>query len=334
MKKYLLIIMVLAPLITFPQGNNDGDASKGQPHFKVFWNYHYDYTENTEQVSAFELTRVYLGYKYKFDDKFSAKITYDIGKNDAGSNHTAFVKIAQLDYKINPSVKISMGLIGGKQYKDQENHWGYRYIYKMLQDENKFGPSADLGINAEFKISKTLMANLFVVNGEGYKNLQDDDGNQRFGVSLIYNPLKKLTTKFYYDTHASENSKSLNNIAFFAGYKTDSWRIGAEYNKMENGTNYKTAIDDHNLDGISFYGSYVFNNKVEIFARFDEISSNILTGHDNSWNYNKDGALMLFGVQYVAAKGVKFSVNSRNFNYINDDIEDSSFIYFNAEFKL
>ena len=204
----------------------------------------------------------------------------------------------------------------------------------MLQDENKFGPSADLGINAEFKISKTLMANLFVVNGEGYKNLQDDDGNQRFGVSLIYNPLKKLTTKFYYDTHASENSKSLNNIAFFAGYKTDSWRIGAEYNKMENGTNYKTAIDDHNLDGISFYGSYVFNNKVEIFARFDEISSNILTGHDNSWNYNKDGALMLFGVQYVAAKGVKFSVNSRNFNYINDDIEDSSFIYFNAEFKL
>ena len=334
MKKYLLIIMVLAPLITFPQGDNDGAASKGQPHFKVFWNYHYDYTENTEQVSAFELTRVYLGYKYKFDDKFSAKITYDIGKNDAGSNHTAFIKIAQLDYKINPSVKISMGLIGGKQYKDQENHWGYRYIYKMLQDENKFGPSADLGINAEFKISKILMANLFVVNGEGYKNLQDDDGNQRFGMSLIYNPLKKLTTKFYYDTHASENSKSLNNIAFFAGYKTDSWRIGAEYNKMENGTNYKTAIDDHNLDGISFYGSYVFNNKVEIFARFDEISSNILTGHDNSWNYNKDGALMLLGVQYIAAKGVKFSVNSRNFNYINDDIEDSSFIYFNAEFKL
>ena len=65
-----------------------------------------------------------------------------------------------------------------------------------------------------------------------------------------------------------------------------------------------------------------------------EISSNILTGHDNSWNYNKDGSLMLFGAQYVAAKGVKFSVNSRNFNYINDDIEDSSFIYFNAEFKL
>ena len=204
----------------------------------------------------------------------------------------------------------------------------------MLQGENKFGPSADLGINAEFKISKALMANLFIVNGEGYKNVQDDDGNQRFGMNLIYNPSKQITTKLYYDTHASENSNSLNNIAFFVGYKADSWRIGAEYNRMENGTNYKTAINDHNLDGISFYGSYVFNNKVEIFARFDEISSNIIAGQDNSWNYEKDGSLIIFGAQYVAAKGVKFSVNSRNFNYINDDIEDSSFIYFNAEFKL
>ena len=334
MKKILLMIIVLSPLVAFSQDGDDQVDTKGQPHFKVFWNYHYDYTKNVDQVSAFELTRVYLGYKYTFDDKISAKITYDIGKNDAGSKHTAFVKIAQLDYKINPSIKISMGLIGGKQYNNQEKHWGYRYIYKTLQDENKFGPSADLGINAELEISKTLMANLFVVNGEGYKNVQDDDGNQRFGMSLIYNPSKQIITKLYYDTHASENSNSLNNIAFFVGYKADSWRIGAEYNRMENGTNYKTAIDDHNLDGISFYGSYVFNSKIEIFARFDEISSNTLTDQDNSWNYEKDGSLIIFGAQYVAAKGVKFSVNSRNFNYINDDIEDLSFIYFNAEFKL
>ena len=153
-------------------------------------------------------------------------------------------------------------------------------------------------------------------------------------MNLIYNPSKKLTTKFYYDTHASENSNSLNNIAFFAGYKSDSWRIGAEYNKMKNGINYKTAIDDHNLDGISFYGSYVFNNKVEIFARFDEISSNIINGQDTSWNYNKDGALIMIGAQYIATKGVKFSINTKSFNYINDAIEDTSFIYFNTEFKL
>ncbi|HJN54167.1 MAG TPA: hypothetical protein QGI27_03775 [Flavobacteriaceae bacterium] len=334
MKRCFLLVLILFTLHSFSQEDGNKAEAKGQPHFKVFWNYHYDYAQSIEQVSAFELTRVYLGYKYTFDNKFSAKITYDIGKNDAGSKHTAFVKIAQLDYIIDPSIKISMGLIGGKQHNDQEKHWGYRYIYKTLQDENEFGTSADLGINAEFKISDKLMANVFIVNGEGYKNLQDNDGDQRFGINLIFNPSKKITAKFYYDTHGSENSKSLNNIAFFGGYKSDSWRIGAEYNKMQNGTNYKTAIDDHNLDGISFYASYLFNNKLEIFARFDEISSNILTGQGNSWNFNNDGALLIFGAQYIAAKGVRFSVNSRNFNYINDAIEDPSLIYFNAEFKL
>jgi len=332
MKRYIFLVLVLFTMYSFSQKDNNAVNAKGKPHFKVFWNYHY--AEGIQQGSAFELTRAYLGYKYKFDERFSAKIIYDIGENDAGSNHTAFVKIAQLDYKIDPSVKISMGLIGGKQYKAQENHWGYRYIYKMLQDEHKFGPSADLGINVEFKISKTIIGNLFVLNGEGYKNLQDDDGNQRVGMSLIYNLTKKLTTKFYYDTYASENSKSLNNLAFFAGYKADTWSIGAEYNKMENGINYKTAIDGHNLDGISFYGSYGFNNKIEIFARFDEISSNTLTNQDNSWNYNKDGALLIFGIEYAVSKGVKFSINTRSFNYINDDIEDMSLIYFNTEFKL
>ena len=130
MKKKLLMIIVLSPLVAFSQGGDDQVDTKGQPHFKVFWNYHYDYTKDVDQVSAFELTRVYLGYKYIFDEKFSAKITYDIGKNDAGSNHTAFVKIAQLDYKIDPSVKISMGLIEWENnIMIRNNHFGAIGIY-------------------------------------------------------------------------------------------------------------------------------------------------------------------------------------------------------------
>ena len=75
--------------------------SSGEPQFKAFWNYHYDFIENTIQTSAFELSRVYLGYKYSFNESVSTKITYDIGKNSAGSSHTAFLKIAQLDWKVN-----------------------------------------------------------------------------------------------------------------------------------------------------------------------------------------------------------------------------------------
>lgn len=309
------------------------NEDKGQPHFKVFWNYNYDFSDDVQQNSAFELKRVYLGYKYKFDEKISAKITYDIGKNDAGSNYTAFVKIAQLDYKLSSKVKLSMGMIGGKQFNDQEKVWGYRYIYKTLQDENKFGSSADLGVNAEIKLSDKLTTNIFAVNGEGYKNLQDFDGNQRVGLNLIYAVSDSVNLKFYYDTQESANSESLNNIGVFAGYKSENYSIGAEYNKMENGTTYKTPIDNHNLNGISIYNRYSINDKYEIFARYDQISSNVVDGATNSWNYDDDGSLIIIGTQYKANNGVKFSLNGRSFSYENLDTNLFE-VYFNVEFKL
>lgn len=309
------------------------NEDKGQPHFKVFWNYNYDFSDDVQQNSAFELKRVYLGYKYKFDEKISAKITYDIGKNDAGSNYTAFVKIAQLDYKLSSKVKLSMGMIGGKQFNDQEKVWGYRYIYKTLQDENKFGSSADLGVNAEIKLSDKLTTNIFALNGEGYKNLQDFDGNQRVGLNLIYAVSDSVNLKFYYDTQESANSESLNNIGVFAGYKSENYSIGAEYNKMENGTTYKTPIDNHNLNGISIYNRYSINDKYEIFARYDQISSNVVDGATTSWNYDDDGSLIIIGTQYKANDGVKFSLNGRSFSYENLDTNLFE-VYFNVEFKL
>lgn len=328
--KHLLLFLIV-PLFTFSQMTENED--KGQPHFKVFWNYNYDFSDDVQQNSAFELKRVYLGYKYKFDEKISAKITYDIGKNDAGSNYTAFVKIAQLDYKLSSKVKLSMGMIGGKQFNDQEKVWGYRYIYKTLQDENKFGSSADLGVNAEIKLSDKLTTNIFALNGEGYKNLQDFDGNQRVGLNLIYAVSDSVNLKFYYDTQESANSESLNNIGVFAGYKSENYRIGAEYNKMENGTTYKTPIDNHNLNGISIYNRYSVNDKYEIFARYDQISSNVVDGATTSWNYDDDGSLIIIGTQYKANDGVKFSLNGRSFSYENLD-HNLFEVYFNVEFKL
>ena len=326
-----LLLFLFVPLFTFSQMTDN--EYKGQPHFKVFWNYNYDFSDDVTQTSSFELDRVYLGYKYKFNDNVSAKITYDVGKNDSGSNYTAFVKIAQLDYKLSTKVKLSMGMIGGKQFNDQEKVWGYRYLYKTLQDENKFGSSADLGVNAEIKLSDKLTTNIFALNGEGYKNPQDADGNQRIGFNLIYAVSNSVNLKFYYDTQSSANSESLNNIGLFAGYKAGDYSIGAEYNKMENGTTYKTPIDNHNLDGISIYNRYSISDKYEVFARFDQISSNTLDGATNSWNYDDDGSLIIIGTQYKANDGVKFSLNARSFTYKNLDTNLFE-VFFNVEFKL
>ena len=107
MKKILFIFLVMFSIKGFSQDN-----PVGKPSFKVFWNFKNDFTKDVEKNTAFELKRVYLGYSYKFDDKISGKITYDIGSNSSGSAYTAYVKVAQLECKERNKIKFSLGIIG------------------------------------------------------------------------------------------------------------------------------------------------------------------------------------------------------------------------------
>jgi hypothetical protein len=327
MKKVILILLVLVSFKTYAQ-----DLGNGKPNFKIFWNYHNDFTKEVTKKSAFELKRVYLGYKHDFNDSFSAKVTYDIGSNSGGSEYTAYVKIAQLDWKLNPKVKLSMGLIGNKQFNDQESLWGYRYAQKGILNEFKFGPSADLGINSEFTINPKFKINLFILNGEGYKSLQDDNGHQKMGTSFIYNFSEKFTGKIYIDSQRSENTKSIKNNSFFLGYNNIDFRVGVEYGKIKNARTYKDAEDDHNRDGFSVFGSKKISKNYELFARYDQIISNTLPGVSKP--EKKDGSLLMFGTQYQATKGVKFNLNYKLFNYNNSVTNNKSILSLNAEFKI
>ena len=327
-------LVVLLTLVFNFNYSQEEFQQNGSPHFKIFWNYHNDFTKNISKKSAFELKRVYLGYKHNFSENISTKVTYDIGSNTGGSEYTAYVKIAQLDWKLNPKLKLSMGLIGNKQFNDQEKLWGYRYTYKGFLNEFKFGASADLGINSEFIINPKLKVNLFVFNGEGYKALQDDDGNQRVGTSFIYSISNKIFGKIYLDSHPSKDAKAITNRSIFLGYNNSDIKLGVEYGKIKNGRTYKNAEDGHNRDGYSVFAIKSLKNNFEIYARYDSISSNILSGQTIPWNNNNDGSLLIFGTQYQAVQGIKFNLNYRLFNYSNSIINNKSAVFLNAEFKI
>ena len=333
-KQLLLVAILLTSMASFSQEAKEEFKPNGKPLFDIHWNYHTDLSENAEKTSAFELKRAYLGYSYNFSKTISAKITFDVGNNDEGSAYTAFLKAAQLDWKVSSAIKLSMGLIGMKQFKDQEKIWGYRYIFKSFQDQNGFGSSADLGINAEFKITKNLKANFVIFNGEGYKKVQDADGNQKIGGSLIYTPIEGLITKIYADSQPSPNSDAITTLSLFAGYKASKWRLGAEYNKLNNGEKYSAPAQDHNLDGLSFYSTYIINKKVEVFGRFDQLSSNTLSGESEAWNMAKDGNQIIAGIQVSPVKGLKFSLNYQNYSFDDSAINNKSLLYLNAQFKL
>lgn len=333
-KLFLLLSALLLTISSFSQTTEEDFKPSGEVLFKVFWNYHYDFSQNATKKSAFEINRSYFGYGYNFSKNISAKIIFDAGSDAGFSEYSILLKAAQLDWKVAEGVKLSMGLIGMRQFNDQEDFWNYRYVFKSFQDEHSYGPSADLGVNAEFKVTKTLKANFVVSNGEGYKKLQDEDGNQKIGGSLIFEPIKGLTTKIYMDSQSVTDSKAITSLALFAGYKTSDWRLGAEYNKLNNGKKYSNPAVDHELDGFSFYATYAINKKFEIFGRFDQLSSNTLTGSLGAWNIANDGSQVITGIQYAPVKGLKFSLNYQDFSFDNTALNNKSLVFLNAEFKL
>ena len=331
MKKIKFILTIFIIFIGFEIYSQQ---DKGKVSTRVYWNFNKDFTKDAPRKNAFEIKRAYFGYEYRINDNISSKVTFDVGKNSSGSDYTGFLKIAQLDWEIKNNLKLSIGMIGNKQFKFQESIWGYRYMYKTFQDENKFGSSADLGVNAEIKLSDKINLNLFALNGEGYKNVQDDNGFIKIGGNLIYEFDNGFSAKIYYDSQPSIENFNLVNTGYFIGYEKEKTRIGLEYNEMLNGKTYKDPSKDHSLSGFSGYISQTLSKNATIFFRYDSLGSNILSGSLDNWNSGKDGNLMILGFEHVVSKGFKLNLNYRNYNYNDTSINNKSMVFINAEIKI
>lgn len=319
-----LIAFFIFSLTGFSQ--TEDFTPSGKPLMRIFTNYHSSFSDGKTN-SAFEVDRVYLGYEYDFSKNFSAKANIDIGDPGAGKlQMTAYLKNAFLKYQTK-KFTASFGLISTNQFSVQENFWGYRYIEKSFQDAYKFNSSADLGVSATYKFNAVLSADMIIANGEGYKNLQNDSVF-RTGFGLTIKPLKNLTTRIYYDYSTKENTQS--SIAAFAGYATSNFSLGVEYNKMLN----SDFEENHDLNGTSVYITLKASKKLNLFARFDQLMSNTISGDLNDWNIAKDGQLYIAGLEYNAVKGVKLAPNFKGWNPADPNSKFVSTFYLNCEIKF
>jgi len=202
------------------------------------------------------------------------------------------------------------------------------------------GTTADLGINAEIPVSDKLSFNLMLLNGEGFKAQQDNFGLHKIGGNVTVKPVDGLSFRLHYDMMPAKyqpvdtlpelKDQTISVFTAFAGYEVkDLFRIGAEYNLMNNATQFTKAKPDHDLSAISVFGTYIFNPKWEVFARYDLVQSNTLEGATEGWNSHKDGSLIMGGVQYRVTKGVSLALNYRNFTYKMESMNPNSGIYLN-----
>lgn len=278
------------------------EEPKGKAIVQVFGNFNTGFGAEND-VRGFELERSYLGYEYNLGNGLSVKSVLDMGKSSdvSDNNRLAYVKNAMITWK-KDNFTLNGGLISTTQFNFQEKFWGYRYIMKDFQDLYKFGSSADLGISAAYKFNDFISADAIIVNGEGYKKLQKQDG-LNYGVGVTFTPVKGLSLRLYGSINESAYNTQANttNFAAFVGYKGENYSVGIEYNAMKN------ALFTHGAhqSGISLFSTAKLSEKTEIFARYDNLSS------ENDWNIAKDEQTAILGAQFKLGKYVKLAPNVR-----------------------
>lgn len=302
----------------------------GEPILRCFANFHTGISTGNEK-SAFELERAYLGYQMNLPKGFSLKIVLDIGSPDDISEFSrirryAYFKNAALRYQ-KSFITIDFGLIDMRHFKLQEEFWGHRYIEKSFSDRYKFGPSADLGVDAIFSIGSKTKIDLTLSNGEGYTNLQRDN-TMKAGLGIESELFKGFFVRAYGDVMEKKVMEST--WSLFAGYKyKDSFVAGVEYNwKLNEG--YR---EGYNRRGYSVYGSYNLPYNLEIFARYDFIVSNLVGDTEIPWDLVSDGSSIIGGIQYQPIEKVKLALCYRDWFPYAGNMNNEAFIYLNLEFK-
>lgn len=329
MRKTIFLLLALVGMTTTAFGQEPTEEFKpnGKPLALVFTNFHTATTDGTT-TPEFENTRAYLGYEYNFSPNFYAKVVFDVGNPKDGGGHelSAFLKNAYVQYK-NGNLKAYFGMISTTQFKVSEKLWGNRYMMKSYQDEYKFNSSADLGFNIDYRLADFISVDFSVINGEGYKKIQSDD-ILRPGLGTTITPLKNVTARVFADQTGKDVKQQ--SLATFLAYSNGKLTLAGEYNYQ---TNYK-MVDGQNQYGTSLYAWYKPKSNWKIFARYDDLNSDALEGESEGWNIEKDGQLMLAGVEYSPVKGVKITPNVRVWNPDMDGAANTTYLYLSAELKF
>lgn len=327
MKKYIQLFatacLTLFPLFSSAQEVNE--KPHGEAIIKVFTNFHAGFGHNNDD-RGFDLDRSYLGYQYHLADGLTIKAVMDIGtsKKVDDYQHIAYIKNAEIKW-VKGNWTLNGGLISTTQFNLQEKHWGYRYISKSFQDEYKFGHSADLGVSVAYRFNDLVSADAIVTNGEGYKKLQVDNGLS-YGIGATVYPIEGLTLRCYAGLNEAtdKNLKDTWNYAAFAGYKYKWLSVGAEYNYMQHADGTK----QHDLWGISLFGSVRLPKNIEIFARYNDISSR---GHKL---LDREERAAMGGAQFKLGKYVKLAPNFRITDSKKEGVATTYMAYLSCFFGL
>ena len=329
MKKIFPVLAVLYVLSQSIYGQTK--EIYGKPVAEIFTDFHINLTDTTEKT-GFALNRAFLGYQFLPEGNFSGKIIINIGTPEdlvTGSEprRYAYFREASISWS-GRNLTVAMGITGTRMFEFQQKFWGKRYLARPYQSINGYGFVADLGVSVDYIINEIIKADMTIMNGEGYSNIQlDNIIRTSLGVTLT--PIEKIVFRFYGDIQRSERLWQPVFVGF-AGFRSEVLTIGGE-------VSYKSNIDltqGHHAWGVSATGAINLNEKTEVFGRFDFVSSVVMPNDIMKWNYKSDGNFLIAGIQYTFSQNVKAAINYQGRYPYAPSGQISDLIYINTLFKF
>ena len=297
---------------------------------EIFTDFHVNLND-TSKTTGFGVNRAYLGYNYIAENNFSAKLIVNLGSPDDLANGTvrrryAYFREASIIWS-NEKLRMALGLTDTKIFKYQQSFWGKRYLAYTYQALNGYGYVADLGFTLDYKFNQIFSGDITVMNGDGYLELQMDNG-VKSSAGLTITPTEYLAFRLYGDYEQKPGIEEVTGI-IFVGFKNQLLSIGAEGSLKTN----LDGVSGHHAWGISATGGINFTKKDEIFIRFDYSTSVIPEGETEPWNELRDGTFTIFGVQHTFTPNIKLALDFQGRNPYEASTQNSNLIYINALFR-
>ena len=318
---YLIVILLLTiSAVTSVNAQvfngNDSAFAAGVPKTGHIWGYvfgdfylkqHSDslvrggsnqYTGVKTNENAFAFRRIYLGYNYNINKKFTTEFLLAAEDNAtrtnaSGSTHTSgdlladnkysfYIKLANIRWKnIWQGTDLVIGQSSTPAYSGtSEKVWGYRSIERTIADIRRT-PSFDLGLSLQGSFDKEANYGYDLMVGNGNGDVPENDKYKWFYGDLWAKFFdKKLTLSLYGDYMRMNWERdwhhSRHMIKAFVGYANDQFALGAEgfINKGQKDVVGIRANSSDTLNATSlglslFARTKLIPEKLSAFARAD-----------------------------------------------------------------
>jgi len=279
-------------------------------------------TKSAKQGVGLDVTRGYISVTHNFNEVWSGNITTDFNFIGADAETQLFIKKLYIQGKFSDAFVFHAGSYDTPWVPYVENMYGYRYVDKEILDRLGFGVSADWGVNANGKLADGMFDySASALNGGGFKN-PTRTKSMDFEGRLGFTPIDNLTVAiggYSGDLgKETETTKALHDASrgdAMIAYAKGNNRLGAEYFRASNYTSVLSPIKD-SADGYSVWGSWGFNDKLSVFARYDHAKPNKDT------NPSKRDRFYDMGLQWDVRKGIKVAAVYKN-ESLRDDLSET-----------